>query len=101
MTGQANEVFTATVIDEVEVTIDEVTRYCAVRREKIIELVSEGIVEPVGQSPQDWRFDGRSLARAGKAIRLESGLEINLNAVAVILNLLDEIEELRRELERG
>ncbi len=77
-------------------TIDDVARFCSVRREKIFELVAEGIVPAGGPAPEDWRFSGQALARAGKAIRLEVDLEINLGAVALILDLLDEIEALRR-----
>jgi chaperone modulatory protein CbpM len=89
---------TGAVIDEI--TIEEVTRFCAVRREKIVELVAEGIIDAEGESAMEWRFSGRALSRARKAVRLESDLDINLNAVAVILDLLDEIDELRMTLHR-
>ena len=38
--------------------------------------------------------------RVKKAIRLESDLDINVGAVAIILDLLDEIDELRAALRR-
>ncbi|MDP9137987.1 MAG: chaperone modulator CbpM [Pseudomonadota bacterium] len=96
------EIVTGILVDEVtEMTIDDVARFCSVRREKIVELVSEGIVPAGGRGPEEWRFSGSTLARAGKAIRLEIDLEINLAAVALILDLLDEIEDLRRERGRS
>ena len=57
-------------------------------------------IEPEGREPEEWRFSGPALARAKKAIRLESELEVNLNAVAIILELLDEIDELRAAVGR-
>src|SRR5262245_23054097 len=95
------DILTGVIVDEAdEITIGEVTRFCAVRREKIIELVAEGIIEVEGQGPDQWRFSGRALSRAKKAVRLESDLDINLGAVAIILNLIDELDELRAELRR-
>jgi chaperone modulatory protein CbpM len=97
MAANAPETVTGVLVDEItEMTIDEVARFCSVRREKIVELVSEGIVAAGGPTPEEWRFSGSALARAGKALRLEIDLEINLGAVALVLDLLDEIEELRR-----
>jgi chaperone modulatory protein CbpM len=97
MAETKQEILTGWVVDEfTEVTIDDLTRFCSVRREKIVELVSEGIIEPVDRANQDWRFPSRSLSRAGRAVRLESDLEINLHAVAVILDLLEQIDRLQR-----
>ncbi len=102
MAANPPEFITGVLVDEViEMTIDDVAQFCSVRREKIVELVAEGIVPAGGAAPEDWRFSGQALARAGKAIRLEGDLEINLGAVALILDLLDEIEALRRGRNRG
>jgi chaperone modulatory protein CbpM len=101
MVDNGNHILTGVIVDEIEeITIGEVTRFCAVRREKIVELVAEGIIEPEGQAPEEWRFSGRALSRAKRAIRLESDLDINLGAVAVILDLLDQLDDLRAELQR-
>jgi chaperone modulatory protein CbpM len=90
------------VIDETtEITLDDLVSYCHVRREKVVELVAEGIIEPVGRAEPQWRFGGPALRRARKAVRLERDLEINLNAVALILDLLDEIETLKARTREG
>ena len=101
MADAKHKILTGLIVDDVtEVTIDDVTRYCSVRRERIVELVSEGIIEPAGRTPEEWRFTGRALSRAGEAVRLAKDLEINLHAVAVILDLLDRIDSLHATLER-
>ena len=46
-----------------------------------------------------WRFTGEQMRRARMAARLQGDLGINLAGVAVALQLLDEIEELRERLE--
>ena len=53
MAETKQEFVTGWVVDEyTEVTIDDLTRFCSVRREKIVELVSEGIIEPVDRTDQ-------------------------------------------------
>jgi len=98
MTENQHATVTGAVIEEI--TIEEVTRYCSVRREKIVELVVEGIIEAEGPGEAEWRFTNRALSRARKAVRLESDLDVDLGAVAIILDLLDEIDELRKTLGR-
>jgi chaperone modulatory protein CbpM len=77
--------------------VDELSRLCAVERTFIIELVEEGVLEVIEISPE-WRFSGRALRRARTASRLQRDLQINLPGVALALELLDELEHLRRAL---
>ena len=83
-------------------TLDEISTACSVRAEYIIELVDEGIVEPMEQQRerQQWSFSGKSLLRARKARRLQQDLGINLAGAALVLDMLDEIELLRERLSR-
>ena len=77
--------------------VDELCRLCAVDRTFIIELVEEGVLEVIELAPE-WRFSGRALRRARTASRLQRDLQINLPGVALALELLDELEHLRRAL---
>lgn len=92
-----NEVVTAEILDEThEVTLVEVSRFCLVREDRVIAMVEEGILQPAGAGPADWRFPAASMLRARKALKLAQEFEIELPAVALVLDLLDEIETLRR-----
>ena len=92
-------VLAGTVIDEqTDVTLDDLSLFCSVRREQIVELVEEGVLEPKGGELNEWRFAGYSLRRAAKAIRLQRDLEIDAAAVALVLDLLEQIETLRAQL---
>jgi len=79
-------------------TLAEVCRACAVRAEFIVELVDEGVLVPQGREPHRWRFSGMHLRRATVALRLQRDLGINLAGAALALQLLDEVESLRRRL---
>jgi len=101
MGDPAGYILSGAVIDEhTEVTLDEVSFFCSARREEIITLVEEGVLEPKGAHAGEWRFGGHSLRRAAKALRLQQDLEINLGAVALVLDLLEEIDTLRAQLRR-
>jgi chaperone modulatory protein CbpM len=63
-----------------------------------VEFVEEGVLEVVAVDTVEWHFTGAALRRARLALRLERDLELNLAGVALALELMDELEHLRREL---
>jgi chaperone modulatory protein CbpM len=100
------------VLDEEHLlTLTEISQACAVQTGYIIELVDEGLLTPqsgpeTGQEtsfqeprPHFWRFTGEQMRRARLASRLQGDLGVNLAGVALALQLLDEIAELRERLE--
>lgn len=89
------------VEEDVRFTLLELCRACSAEEEHVLTWVFEGVLEPVGDSPQDWRFGGESLRRAQLALRLSRDLEINPAGVALALDLLDEIAALRGRLQRA
>lgn len=89
------------VIEEsVEITSGELCQACAVRREWLIELVEEGVLEPQGLAPEQWRFPADSLRRARIVRRLQHDLGLNLAGAALALELLEENEAIRARLAR-
>ncbi len=94
-----NPVLAGTLVDETsEVTLEELSIFCSVRRERIVALVEEGVLEPRGRIVEEWRFAAASRSRAAKALRLQRDLEIHDSALALVLDLLDRIEALQARL---
>jgi chaperone modulatory protein CbpM len=92
-------ILTGIVVDEyAEFTLIELSQASGQSAEWIIELVEEGIVEPIGNDQAHWRFRGSCLRRVQIAQRLEQDLGVNLPGAALALELLDEMERLRRKL---
>ena len=89
------------VDDELTLTTVELGRACNADAAHIELWVSEGVLQPSGASPAQWRFSGRSLTRMRVAMRLSRDLEINSSGVALALELLDEIEQLEARLRRS
>lgn len=86
------------VEEEIHLTLVELCHACSATEEHVITWVFEGVLEPIGESPQDWRFTGQSLHRARLALSLTRDLEINPPGVALALDLLDEIAALKAKL---
>ena len=64
----------------------------------LIELMGYNIVKPItGTTPQDWKFPGNSVKVVNKAIRLHRDLEIAWADIALVVDLLDEIDQLENE----
>jgi chaperone modulatory protein CbpM len=79
-------------------TVKDLSRMCAVEERHIVEFVEEGVLSVVEMNAAEWHFTGTALRRARLALRLERDLEINLAGVALALELIEELERLRREL---
>lgn len=61
----------------------------------VLALVDEGLLQPSGQGPADWRFNAAALAQTRRALRLAHDFSLDLAALALVLDLLDEIDRLR------
>jgi chaperone modulatory protein CbpM len=93
------EILTGLLLDsESSLTLGELSRCCGVHAEFIVELVQEGIIDPLDRDPASWRFTGLSLLRVNRALRLRRDLGINLAGIALAFELMDEIEQLRARL---
>jgi chaperone modulatory protein CbpM len=75
-------------------------RACEVDEDYIRTLVDEELIRP-GVGGPAWHFSGAEMARVHRIRRLQRDFEANLQSVAVMLDLLDEIEELRGALRRA
>ena len=83
--------------DSTLLSVEELSRLCAVDEHHIVQYVEEGVLTTIGVT-QEWRFSGSALRRARIAVRLQRDLDLNLPGVALALDLLEEIEQLRREI---
>lgn len=89
------------ILDEnFELTLTELAQRGSVRIELIIELVQEGVLEPQGEKPEQWRFTGPDLIRLHRALNLQRDLELNLPGIALAIDLLEELDDLRAKIER-
>lgn len=78
-------------------SVSDLARMFAVEERHIVALAEEGVITALEINTTEWRFSGADIRRARIALRLERDLGINLPGVALALELLEELEPLRRE----
>ncbi|MFP3516007.1 chaperone modulator CbpM [Pseudomonas sp. SIMBA_077] len=66
----------------------------------VIAIVEHGIIEPQGRTPDVWRFEDYELVVAKRAAKLHRDLELEWEGVALALELLEEVQQLRSENRR-
>ncbi|SRR5690606_29599316 len=92
------EVIVGTVLDDsVTVSVDQVCSLCRVQVDWVVELVDQGVVEPVRREGQ-WHFLGSQLPRLRRALALRRDLGINPAGIALVLELMDELDQLRARM---
>ena len=89
------------VEQEFRLTLDELCRACSAGTPQLLELVDEGVLHPTGSGPRDWQFSASALRRARTALRLSRDLQLQAAGIAMVLELLDEIELLKARLHRA
>jgi chaperone modulatory protein CbpM len=75
-------------------------RACQPSAEHVLELVVEGIVEPIKRNSARWRFRGISLRRPRCVQRLERDPGANVAGAPQAIDLLEQLGRLRARLRR-
>src|SRR5262245_15901756 len=84
------------VEEELTLTLDELSGVCAVERQRIVELVEHGLLEP--QTGEHQRVGGSALRRTQIALRLQRDLGVNAAGASLVVELLERIERLEARL---
>jgi chaperone modulatory protein CbpM len=86
-----------TVLDEdTRCGLKELCTLCRIPPELVQDMIDEGLISAPGPSPRQWRFSYLEIRRVQTAVRLQRDLRINLPGCALVLDLLEELDELRR-----
>ncbi|QQZ27325.1 MULTISPECIES: chaperone modulator CbpM [Thiothrix] len=97
-----NEIIGRILEDDALFSLEELCRSCSLLPEQLLEMVDEGIIEPIDyqQTTTSWLFAGNSVVRVRTVIRLQRDLGVNLAGAALAIELLDEIKVLRNSPNR-
>jgi len=86
-----------TILDEdMECGLRDLCMMCNIPAEIVHEMIDEGLIRPRGSEPRQWRFTAIEIRRVQTTLRLQRDLRINLPGCALVLDLLEELEELRQ-----
>lgn len=78
--------------------LEQLCRLTMINDDFLLELVAHGVLEPQGRSPQEWRFSDRQLRLCQRAKVLQRDLDVNVPGIGLTLQLLEELEQLRKKL---
>jgi len=84
----------STEFTDIIMSLDELVSACGQERQWIIELIEENIIEY--DVPEHEKFTGYQLTTVRRASRLSRDFEASVPAIGLILELLDEVEQLRQ-----
>lgn len=84
---------------QVEVTIccNEIYQLLEISDQDLAEMVSHGIIAPHDPHAEEWYFSESVVAVISRASRLRDDLQIDWAGLALALDLLDQIDALKRE----
>ncbi|OSI12783.1 chaperone modulator CbpM [Neisseria canis] len=85
---------------DVQLSFNEIVHACGDDTDWVVRIIEEEIISVSG-SPQQASFSGFQLARIRRARRISRDFEASAPATALILELLDELESLRKSQTSG
>jgi chaperone modulatory protein CbpM len=98
--GQTGLLVSGHILEEqTGLTLEDLCRACGAPTAFLLELIEEGVIAPAGASTGEWRFTGLHLRHARVAVRLQRDLGVNAAGAALALQLMDELDTLRTQLE--
>ena len=93
--GKAPQAAVVVIAEDKRLSLGEVCECCGLAADQLLDLVSEGLLQPEGPEPRRWQFSTHDLTRLRVALRLQHDLDLNLAGTALALQLLDELQSLR------
>lgn len=88
----------AEIVDEHYIfDLDHFAQACGQSPEWVLQLLEYEIL-PARTETSIYQFFGEELTRARRAYRLQRDFEASLSAVAMMLDLIDEVQQLRNQV---
>ena len=78
-------------------TLEELCEISHLSTDQIKDLIEYDVITPQGRMPKEWLFDLHAIKRLQRALRLRRDFDLNLEGIAILLDVLEEVEQLRRE----
>lgn len=88
--------FAAEPLDTLE--LRELCLVCGVSAELVIDLMNEGILEPVGRSQRGPLFTAVAVRQVQIVRRLQRDLGVNRAGAGLAMELIEELQRLRRRV---
>lgn len=85
-------------MSSVYISFDELCQCVSISEAQVVDLVEQGVLRPeAGLRQDEWRFSHVAVTVVGKAERLHHQLAVEWADMPLVLELLEELTELRAE----
>ncbi len=81
-------------------TLSELCWRVSLPEHTVLEIINVGIIEPLPGTAKAWQFEDWTVLVLARATRLHDDLALDWPGVALALQLIEEIDTLRRENEQ-
>lgn len=88
-------IYDAELVDVYCLSIQQLCTCTEVAQTIVCELVESAVLKPQGDKREDWLFLPEDLSRLTKASRLMHEFELSPVGLALVFDLLDELQQLR------
>jgi chaperone modulatory protein CbpM len=85
-------------LEQQVLSLQELAEFAGLPRPVLEELLDSGAIEPIEPAAAEPRFGAPALRAARVAARLRADLELETRGLAVVLGLLERVEELQAQL---
>ena len=82
------------------VTLIELSQCSGLSEGELRDLVELGALEPVDPDAAEWSFTSKCISAARTASRLRNDFELESPALALVLSLIERVEELENAMQR-
>ena len=82
------------------VTLVELAACSGLSESELRDLVDLGALEPLDSDASDWSFGANCIVAARAASRLRKDFDLDTQGLAIVLSLLERVQELEMDLQR-
>ncbi|MBA3034367.1 MAG: chaperone modulator CbpM [Gammaproteobacteria bacterium] len=95
------DILIGSLMEETWLTLEQVAAACTVEPAWLLRHLDEGLFPHAESVAGVWRFSGPALLRARRMRELERDFDAVPELAALVADLLEEMDELREQLQRG
>jgi chaperone modulatory protein CbpM len=96
------EIVSGVLVDDATLTINELANACSVEVTWVEQRVQDGVLvcaqATTAVDAQQWRFASAALVRARRLVDIERTFDANPEITALVVDLLEEVADLRNQL---
>lgn len=96
---EEKQILSGLVIGDKEISFIQVCKLYHISENWLEDLLKHGLIDNTDENPKNLTFDEKLLTQIQKAHRFHEDLDVNIPGVMVILDLLEELENTKEELD--